>query len=264
MPRSQRPDPSQPVTDLQQRFVDEYLVDLNTTAAARRAGYAPGSTHNADKIVTPVMRRLIEEGLAERAHRRRAEADKVIAELARLAFANMADYLTIDAAGLPRFDLSRLTRDEAAGIASLTVDYFPPPQIRKRDRDLAARTGRPLPPPLDQPPAPRRIRIQLADKRAALVDLARHLGVAHPDTGRERDGGEEETYNGTAVYKFVHVITNVPRHDEPTGKRGYMVQIAGPRPCPQRPDPPESEDYLKALADLRAQRGEGQGTGGQP
>ncbi|WP_241027206.1 terminase small subunit [Variovorax sp. RKNM96] len=46
--RPVRPAPaSQPaplvVTDLQQRFVDEYLVDLNGTQAAIRAGYSPDS-----------------------------------------------------------------------------------------------------------------------------------------------------------------------------------------------------------------------------
>ena len=35
------------LTDKQERFVDEYLVDLNATQAAIRAGYSP---HSADKI----------------------------------------------------------------------------------------------------------------------------------------------------------------------------------------------------------------------
>lgn len=40
------------LADKQQRFVDEYLIDLNATQAAIRAGY---SANNADKIVSELL-----------------------------------------------------------------------------------------------------------------------------------------------------------------------------------------------------------------
>lgn len=40
------------LTDKQQRFVEEYLIDLNATKAAIRAGYSP---QNADKIGSQLL-----------------------------------------------------------------------------------------------------------------------------------------------------------------------------------------------------------------
>ncbi len=37
-----RPTAPRPMTPRQRRFVEEYLVDLNATQAAKRAGYNPG------------------------------------------------------------------------------------------------------------------------------------------------------------------------------------------------------------------------------
>ena len=43
------------MTPKQQRFVQKYLIDLNATQAAIRAGY---SEHTADKLVTNCFRKL--------------------------------------------------------------------------------------------------------------------------------------------------------------------------------------------------------------
>ena len=52
------------LTDKQKRFVDEYLVDLNATAAARRAGY---SESNADQIASRLVgKSQVKEAIAER------------------------------------------------------------------------------------------------------------------------------------------------------------------------------------------------------
>ena len=37
------------LTDKQKRFVDEYLVDLNATAAAKRAGYSEKTAYSMDE-----------------------------------------------------------------------------------------------------------------------------------------------------------------------------------------------------------------------
>lgn len=71
------------LTGKQQRFVQEYLVDLNAKEAAKRAGYSPKSAHaQGHRLVNePEIREAIEAGRADRSERTRLNADWVIAQL---------------------------------------------------------------------------------------------------------------------------------------------------------------------------------------
>jgi phage terminase small subunit len=122
----------------------------------------------------------------------------VVAELAKLAFANMLDFVSVGDDGLPRVDLKRLSREDGAAIQSLTVDYWRAPVVRKRDRKEGEGTEKRRP---GHVPTVRRVRIQLADKRAALMDLARHLGIAWPDQAEAPE----------PIIKLIRVATGVPR-----------------------------------------------------
>ena len=54
-----------PLTDLQEAFVGEYLIDYNASAAARRAGYSP-KTHGAQSAAlmkNPAVRARIDIGI---------------------------------------------------------------------------------------------------------------------------------------------------------------------------------------------------------
>jgi len=85
-------------------------------------------------------------------------AECVVNELALLGFANMADYLRLAPGGEAYVDLSKLTREQAAALTEVSVEDF----TDGRGKDARA---------------VRRVKIKLADKRAALVDLGKHLGV---------------------------------------------------------------------------------------
>lgn len=85
------------LTAKQRVFVSEYLIDLNATQAAIRAGY---SEKNADKIGSELLGKTrikeeIEARLQEREKSNKVTAEKVIAELAKIAFANGADYARV-------------------------------------------------------------------------------------------------------------------------------------------------------------------------
>jgi phage terminase small subunit len=82
-------------------------------------------------------------------------AESVLGELMRLGFANMLDYLDFKD-GTPRVDLSRLTRDQACAIAEVNVTTR---QERGKDAEVT------------------QVRFKLADKRQALVELGKHLGL---------------------------------------------------------------------------------------
>ncbi len=75
------------MTPRQARFAEEYLVDLNATQAALRAGYSP-STARAQGyrlLRNPQVARAIERAMAERSRRTGIEADWVLARLKAVA-----------------------------------------------------------------------------------------------------------------------------------------------------------------------------------
>lgn len=148
------------LTPKQERFVAEYLIDLNATQAAIRAGYsAKSAAEQASRLLINVkVAKAVEAAQAARSARTEITQDRVLKELAKLGFANMQDYMSVTQEGEPFADLSKLTRDQAAAITEFTVEDFT--EGRGDDaRDV------------------RRVKFKLADKRAALVDIGKHLGM---------------------------------------------------------------------------------------
>ena len=72
------------MTPKQQRFVDEYLVDLNATAAARRAGYSERTANEqgARLVANVSVRSAIVEAQKRRSERTQIDADWVLRTLA--------------------------------------------------------------------------------------------------------------------------------------------------------------------------------------
>lgn len=148
------------MTPKQEQFVREYLIDLNATQAAIRAGYSADTAYSIghENLSKPEIAEAIAAAQAERAARTAVTADRVLNELALIGFSNMRDYLSITPEGEPFVDLSALSREQAAAINEVTVEDF------KDGRGEDARDVR-------------RVKFKLSDKRAALVDMGRHLGM---------------------------------------------------------------------------------------
>ncbi len=74
----------------QARFVDEYLIDLNATQAAIRAGYSARTARSTgpENLSKPVIAAAIAKGRLKQAERAELTGDMVIAELRILAFSN--------------------------------------------------------------------------------------------------------------------------------------------------------------------------------
>jgi len=81
------------LTEKQKRFVDEYLIDLNATQAAIRAGYSEGSagTIGSENLQKPEIASRVNKAIAKRSKRVEISADRVLKELARIAFADVSD-----------------------------------------------------------------------------------------------------------------------------------------------------------------------------
>ena len=161
------------LTAKQQRFVEEYIVDLNATKAAIRAGYSVKSARQigAENLSKPYIQAAIQEAMDRRAVRTDITADDVLAELAKIGFANLEDYIRVSKDGDPYVDLSAMTREQAAAISEVSVEDFP--EGRGKDARMV-----------------RKVRVKFHDKKSALVDIGKHLGmfktkveVSGPDGG---------------------------------------------------------------------------------
>lgn len=81
------------LTKKQKRFVEEYLIDLNATQAAIRAGYSPDTAYSIgqENLKKPEIKIHIDKAMAERSRRTGVNQDRVILELARIAFLKLTD-----------------------------------------------------------------------------------------------------------------------------------------------------------------------------
>lgn len=81
------------LTEKQQRFVDEYLIDLNATQAAIRAGYSvkTANEQGSQNLAKLSIQQAIAEQMAERSKRTGINQDRVVLELAKIALVKMTD-----------------------------------------------------------------------------------------------------------------------------------------------------------------------------
>ena len=85
------------MTAKQKRFCDEYLIDLNATQAAIRAGYAEkrASEQAYQLLQKTTVQEYIQKRKTDRIERTEITQDMVLRELALIAFSNAADYASI-------------------------------------------------------------------------------------------------------------------------------------------------------------------------
>lgn len=71
------------MTKKQKRFVEEYLIDLNATQAAIRAGYSPATAKEigCENLTKPNISEAIAKAMAERSRRTGVNQDRVLQEL---------------------------------------------------------------------------------------------------------------------------------------------------------------------------------------
>jgi phage terminase small subunit len=108
------------LTPKQERFIAEYLIDLNGTQAAIRAGYSAKTAGvQAEALLRkPEIERSVKEGQAKRLDKAELTAVRVLEEMRRLAFSDVRQLF--DASGNLK-PLHELTAEESACIASLEV-----------------------------------------------------------------------------------------------------------------------------------------------
>lgn len=85
------------LTEKQKRFCDEYLIDLNATQSAIRAGYSKRTANEQGaRLLTKVsVQEYIEKRKKDREKRIEVTQDRVIEELSYIAFAKASDYARV-------------------------------------------------------------------------------------------------------------------------------------------------------------------------
>ncbi len=144
-----------------QRFVEEYLKDVNATQAAIRAGYTARSAHvRGHKLLQDAeVAAAIKVAQAARSKRTEVTVDRVLTELAAIGFADMGDYLTLDASETTvRLDWSNLPPGATKIIQEITQEEH----TGGRGHD----TGQ-----------VRRTKFKLYSKLDAIDKMMRHLGM---------------------------------------------------------------------------------------
>ena len=137
------------MTKKQKRFTEEYLIDLNATQAAIRAGYSPATAKSigSENLTKPDIQAHIAKAMAEHSKRTGVSADRVVMELAKIAFVNANDVIDTDTATLK----PDAAPEDTAAIQSVKVKTFGEDGLERE--------------------------IKMADKLKALELLGKHLGM---------------------------------------------------------------------------------------
>lgn len=139
------------LTEKQKIFANEYLIDLNATRAYKVAYPRVKKEETAAAAGARMLRNVkvsqyISERMEERQKRTEVTQDRVIQELAAIAFARAVDYATIKDGVVEIRDTDELTEEQIRAIAGIKEGKFG-------------------------------IEVKLNDKEKALELLGRHLGM---------------------------------------------------------------------------------------
>lgn len=144
----------------QARFVEEYLIDLNATQAAIRAGY---SEKTANKQGSQLLGKTgisaaIADGQSLRSNRTGITQDRVLAELAKIGFSDLRMALTSEGGII---DTQDWDDDFAGAVASMEIVRRPSGEYDDEGKPIMAHVAK----------------IRTWDKLSALEKLGKHLGM---------------------------------------------------------------------------------------
>jgi phage terminase small subunit len=141
-------------------FAQELAKGDTATDAYVKAGYKPDDGNAARLAAKPEVQARVQELTGAAAEKVGVTIERITEELAKIGFSNMLDYVCIGEDGEPRINLADLTTEQAAAIGEITINT-------RREVGGEARPDAEV----------KSVKFKLLDKRAALVDLGKHLGM---------------------------------------------------------------------------------------
>lgn len=159
------------LTPKQRAFVREYLIDLNATQAAIRAGYseATATVIASENLSKPNIANAIAAAMKLRADRTDITADRVLTELAKIGFSDIRKAVTWQSSLITEED--NPDGGDIAVIKTVVTNQVQLVASDNLDDDTAAAVAE-----ISQNQGGG-IKIKFYDKRAALVDIGKHLGM---------------------------------------------------------------------------------------
>lgn len=159
------------LTAKQRAFVREYLIDLNATQAAIRAGYSADTAKSIgqENLTKPAIKTAIDAAMNLRAERTDITADRVLRELAKIGFADIRKAIKWQGTLVTEEDnpdggdtltIKNVVTNNVTLVSSEDIDDETAAAISEISQNS---TGG--------------IKMKMHDKRAALVDIGKHLGM---------------------------------------------------------------------------------------
>lgn len=150
------------LNDKQKRFCEEYLIDLNATQAAIRAGYSKSSAKEiaSENLTKPNIQQYLSNRQKELQEATGITQKRVLEEYAKIAFADIRDVYNEDGS---LKNISELSDEAAAALAGIETD-----EIFEGYGEERIQTG------ISK-------KIKRWDKVKALDSLGRHLGIFGKD-----------------------------------------------------------------------------------
>lgn len=153
----------------EQRFADEYLATGNAYKAGLAAGYSDSMAKHrcSGWVKNPSIKPHVYQYVEFHSQKESKSAlervgitkDAILAEMQKLAFANVNDYVTIDSEGLARVDLTNATKDQMAALAGIETDAIY--EGEGKERKLVGH----------------KVKVKMSDKKAALQLLGKEAGL---------------------------------------------------------------------------------------
>lgn len=206
----------------QARFVEEYLIDLNATQAAIRTGYSEKTAYSQGQRLSKDVEvaEAIAAAMAARSERTEITSDRVLRELAKIGFSDIRKAVKWGSRFVERpedrveeaLDTERLEDqphggalkrrrkgdDESEAFYVTTVEMV---ESEELDDDTAAAIS-------EVAQTKEGVRIKFHDKKGALVDIGRHLGMFTDKVEHSGPGG-----GPIAVQRVERVIVDPPNTD---------------------------------------------------
>lgn len=159
------------LTPKQRAFVREYLIDLNATQAAIRAGYSEKTARQIgeENLSKPDIAAAVETAMKNRAERTDITADRVLKELAKIGFADIRKAIKWQGTLVTEEDnpdggdtltIKNVVTNNVQLVSSEDIDDETAAAISEISQNTSGG-----------------IKLKLHDKRAALVDIGKHLGM---------------------------------------------------------------------------------------
>lgn len=157
------------LTDKQERFCQEYLIDLNATQAAIRAGYSENTARDigCENLAKPNIQARLSELNKERSEATGITQKRVLEEYAKIAFFDIREVFDVDG-GL--INVKQLDANNAGAIASIKSSE----EWGEDDEGNRTVIGT-----LKE--------VKVFDKIRALQDLGKHLGLFEKDNSQRND-----------------------------------------------------------------------------